>query len=121
MNAALKQIIDVLSTGGTHLGDLCWWSLSDATIDRTALESKWKNAGLSTELLPEPPTTEKAFKLAVRETQVGLVDRLIRIAIDDESTVVFAIVHEQKHDDGTLTYTQEAKVGLDLMSQTVGT
>ncbi len=69
----------------------------------------------------EPPTIEKAFKLAVRETQVGLVDRLLRLAVDDEAYVVFAVVHEQKHDDGTLTYTQEAKVGLELLTGTLNT
>lgn len=62
---------------------------------------------------PQPPTLEKAFKLAAREAAVGLCDRLIRLAVDDEATVVFAIVREEKHSDGTLTYTQEAKVGLE--------
>ena len=70
-------------------------------------------------MLPEPPTVEKAFKLAVRETQVGLGDRLIRPVIDNEASVVFAVVHEQKHDDGTLSYTQEAKAMLDLLTGTV--
>jgi hypothetical protein len=119
--AQLQSIINVLATGGTHLGDLCWWSLADASIDRQSLESKWKSTGLPMELLPEPPTVEKAFKLAVRETQVGLADRLIRPVIDNEASVVFAVVHEQKHDDGTLTYTQEAKVALELLTGTVGT
>jgi hypothetical protein len=121
MNAALSQLVSVLATGGTHLGDLCWWSLADASIDRQSLESKWRNTGLPMTLLPEPPTIEKAFKLAVRETQVGLVDRLLRVAVDDEASVVFAVVHEQKHDDGTLTYTQEAKVGLELLTGTLNT
>lgn len=116
MNAALHQLIDVLATGGTHLGDLCWWSLADASIDRQSLEAKWRGTGLPMTLLPDPPTIEKAFKLAVRETQVGLVDRLIRVAIDDETAVIFAIIHEQRHEDGTLTYTQEAKVWLELLS-----
>ena len=119
--AQLQSLINVLATGGTHLGDLCWWSLADASIDRQSLESKWKNTGLPMSLLPEPPTIEKAFKLAVRETQVGLVDRLLRLAVDDEASVVFAVVHEQKHDDGTLTYTQEAKVGLEMLTGTLNT
>jgi hypothetical protein len=119
--AQLKSLINVLATGGTHLGDLCWWSLADASIDRQSLESKWQSTGLPMELLPEPPTVEKAFKLAVRETQVGLADRLIRPVIDNEASVVFAVVHEQKHDDGTLTYTQEAKVALELLTGTLGT
>lgn len=121
MNAALNQLVNVLATGGTHLGDLCFWSLSEASIVRTDLESKWKSTGLAKELLPEPPTVGKAFKLAVRETQVGLTDRLIRPVIDNEASVVFAVVHEQKHDDGTLTYTQEAKAALDLLNSVVTT
>lgn len=119
--AQLQSIINVLATGGTHLGDLVFWTLSEAAISRSDLESKWKNTGLPVELLPEPPTVEKAFKLAVRETQVGLADRLIRLAVDDEASLVYAIVHEQKHDDGTLTYTQEAKAALDLLTGAVGT
>lgn len=119
MNAALNQLVSVLATGGTHLGDLCFWSLAEASIVRSDLESKWKSSGLALELLPEPPTVEKAFKLAVRETQVGLGDRLIRPVIDNEASVIFAVVHEQKHDDGTLSYTQEAKAMLDLLTGTV--
>ncbi|GMU61117.1 MAG: hypothetical protein AMXMBFR34_28800 [Myxococcaceae bacterium] len=121
MNSALTRLVGVLATGGTHLGDLCFWTLAEASIVRSDLESKWKTTGLPKELLPEPPTVEKAFKLAVRETQVGLADRLIRPVIDNEASVVFAVVHEQKHDDGTLTYTQEAKASLDLLHGTVTT
>jgi hypothetical protein len=119
MNAALNQLVGVLASGGTHLGDLCFWSLADASIVRSDLESKWKSSGLPRQLLPEPPTVEKAFKLAVRETQVGLADRLIRSVTDDEASVVFAVVHERKHDAGTLSYTQEAKVVLDLLTGSV--
>jgi hypothetical protein len=121
MNAALKNIVTALNTGGTHLGDLNFWVLSDAAISRSELESKWKQTGLPHQLLPEPPTLEKAFKLAAREAAVGLGDRLIRLAVDDEATVVFAIVREEKHPDGTLTYTQEAKVGLEMLTGNMGT
>lgn len=116
MNAAMKNLMDVLATGGTHLGDLCFWTLAEATISRADLESKWRSTGLAMALLPEPPTVVKAFKLAVRETQVGLADRLIRLAVEDEASVGFAVVHEQKHDDGTLSYTQEAKVSLEFLT-----
>lgn len=121
MNAALNKLVTVLATGGTHLGDLCFWTLADAAINRADLESKWRSTGLAMELLPEPPTVVKAFKLAVRETQVGLADRLIRLAVEDEASVVFAVVHEQKHDDGTLTYTQEAKVSLEFLTASTHT
>lgn len=114
MNAALKKITATLAKGGAHLGDIVFWALSDATITRTDLESKWKQTGLPTALLPEPVTLERSFKLAVREAQVGLGERLIRPLIDDEAHVVFAVVHEAKHAD-MLVYTQEAKIELDLL------
>lgn len=108
----IDTLMNVLATGGQHLGDLVWWSLAEAQIDRTTLAEKWAAAGLAVELLPEPPTLEKAFKLAVRETQVGLSDRLIRLAKDDEEQVVFGVVRERRHDDGSLEYHQEARVSL---------
>lgn len=118
MNAALKKITAALSNGGAHLGDIVFWALSDATITRTDLESKWAQIGLPTALLPEPVTIERSFKLAVRETQVGLGERLIRPLIDDETRVTFAVVHEGKHAD-MLVYNQEAKIELDLLHGTV--
>ncbi len=108
----IDSLINVLATGGQHLGDLVWWTLAEAQIDRTTLEAKWAPTGLPAELLPEPPTLEKAFKLAIRETQVGLSDRLIRLAKDDEEELVFGIVRERKLDDGTLDYHQEARIAL---------
>ncbi len=121
MNAALQNLTAVLSKSGQHLGDVVFWMLAEASTNRSDLESKWKAAQLPMELLPEPPTITKSFKLAVRETQTGLTDRLIRVAVDDESSVVFAIVHEARHADGTLVYTQEAKVSLELLTGTVST
>lgn len=121
MNAALKNLTAALSKGGQHLGDVTFWTLVDATVSRADLESKWAQAGLPAQLLPEPPTVAKAFKLAVRETQVGLADRLIRPVIDDEAQVVFAVVHEAKYPDGTLVYTQQCKLGLDLLTGTMST
>jgi hypothetical protein len=67
----IDTLINVLATGGQHLGDLVLWSLAEAQIDGKTLEEKWTPTGLPTELLPEPPTVEKAFTLAVQETQAG--------------------------------------------------
>ena len=117
----IDTLINVLATGGQHLGDLVWWSLAEAQVDRTTLETRWTTAGLAPEFLPEPPTPEKAFKLAAREAQVGQPDRLVRLAKDDEESLVFAVVHEQKHDDGTLIYNQEARVSLDHLTASVST
>lgn len=119
MNAALKNVIAALENGGTHLGDLCFWSLSSASMVRADLESKWNAANLPHQLLPEAPTVQKAFKLAAREAQVGVVDRLIRPVVEDASSVVFAVVHEARSDNGTLSYTQEAKTVLDVRAGSV--
>lgn len=115
----MNDLIAALSTGGQHLGDLVWWSLSEAQIDRTSLESKWLPTGLPSELLPELPTVEKALKVAVRESQVGLPDRLIRLARNDEEALVFGVVREQRHEDGLLTYQMEARISLDRAAGTL--
>ncbi len=114
MNAALKTLSAALARGGQHLGDIVFWSLGAASINRLDLESRWEQTGLPITLLPEPPTLEKAFKLAVRETHAGLTERLIRPLIDDEAHVVFAVVHEARHNE-VLVYTQEARIELNLL------
>jgi hypothetical protein len=110
----VEAIISALATGGRHLGDLVFWTLADAAVDRATFEARWQAAGLAAELLPEPPTTEKALKTAVREAAVGQQSRLIRLAVENEEALVFAVVLEEKHPEtGTLTYAQEAKIALD--------
>ena len=99
--------------GGEHLGDLIFWSLSDARVERVALEALWANAGLDADLLPDAPTADKAIKLAVREAAVGQGDRLLRLAKEDASEIVFAVVREQRPGDGSLDYHQEARIQLD--------
>ena len=116
----LDRLRSALTTGGEHLGDLIFWTLTDARIDRATLESYWKAAGLDTGLLPDEPTAERALKIAVREAQVGQRDRLIRLGCDDEEQVVFAVVHEQRDADGNVAYTQEARVRLDRKTEGLG-
>lgn len=111
--SALKLLKQTLARGGEHLGDLIWWSLSDARVDRGTLTTIWQEAGLPGELLPEPPTAEKAFKGAVREVQVGQPGRLLRLAKDSADEIVFGVVRETRAGDGTLAYFQEARVTLD--------
>jgi hypothetical protein len=108
----IERIKSALATGGEHLGDLLWWHLGDARIDRAELESIWTKGGLDAALLPDAPTAEKALKLAAREAQVGQRERLIRLGKEDEHEIVFAIVHEHRHEDGSLTFRQEARVVL---------
>lgn len=105
------------NAGGTHLGDLIFWSLGDARIDRKVLETVWAAAGLDHSLLPEPPTAEKALKLAVREAQVGQRECLIRLGKEDGSEIVFAVVRERRGVDGDLSYQQEARITLDRVHE----
>src|SRR3954453_519153 len=109
----IEKLKSVLSGGGPHLGDLLWWTLSDAAIDRASLEAHWAAAGLAPELLPEAPTAEKALKTAVREAALGQHDRLIRLGKETESEIVFAVVEEHKHPDGSVSYQQQTRIILD--------
>jgi hypothetical protein len=118
---SLEAVKSMLSTTGELLGTLLWWSLSDARIDRTALESLWLSAALSREHLPEPPTAEKALKTAVHDCALGQTGRLIRLGKEDLAEVVFAIVRESKHPDGSVSYSQEARVILDRTVERVST
>jgi hypothetical protein len=118
----IESIIAALASTGRHLGDMIFWQLSDASVDRATFEARWATAGLAKELLPEPPTAEKALKTAVREAAVGQQSRLIRVAVENEESLIFAVVLEEKHPDtGTLTYTQEARVSMDRAFGTLGT
>ena len=80
---------------------------------RTALVDR----GLDRGLLPELPTEERALKAAAKESQVGHVDYLVRLGKEDPAEVVFAIVHESREADGSLSYTQEARVRLDRIRE----
>ncbi|HYD55082.1 MAG TPA: hypothetical protein VEA99_20775, partial [Gemmatimonadaceae bacterium] len=104
------KLTSALNLGGQHLGDLIWWTLAEARIDRSTLENIWAGAQLAPELLPDPPTAEKALKAAVREAAVGQPDRLIRLGKEDEAEIVFAVVRETKHADGSVAYQQETRV-----------
>lgn len=109
----LEELKATLARGGEHMGDLVWWALADARIERAQLERNWTGAGLAPELLPEPPTAEKALKTAVRDVQVGQQGRLIRLGKEEEHEIVYAIVRETRHDDGSVSFAQEARVLLD--------
>jgi hypothetical protein len=41
-----EKLKTILAGGGAHLGDLLWWTLSDAAIDRSTLEAHWASANL---------------------------------------------------------------------------
>ncbi|HET9621327.1 MAG TPA: DUF6744 family protein [Kofleriaceae bacterium] len=115
----LQRLRTVLGKGTQHLGDIVFWQLADARVDRATLESLWRGAGLDAALLPEEPTAERALKQAVREAQIGQRDRLIRLGLDSDDEIVFAIVRENRDDAGNVTYLQEARVRLERASETI--
>jgi hypothetical protein len=115
----LDKLTTVLNKGGHHLGDMIWWTLAEARIDRGTLENIWASAQLAPEYLPDPPTAEKALKAAVREAAVGQPDRLIRLGKEDEAEIVFAVVRETKLTDGSISYQQETRVILDRKVESV--
>ena len=117
---SIERLKHALNSSGEHLGDLVWWFLSDASINRVELESRWKHSQLAADLLPEPPTAEKALKSAVKECSSGHPDRLIRLGYEDETQLTYGIVRESRSLVG-LTYVQEAKVSLDKVTQKVAT
>jgi hypothetical protein len=117
----LDKITSVLATGGKHLGDIVYWTLSEARIDRSTLENIWAAAQLSPAMLPEPPTAERALKTAVREAAVGQPERLIRLGLESEKEIIFAVVRETKHEDGSVSYAQETRVVLDRAAERVTT
>ena len=115
--SALERIKKNLNAGGQHLGDLIWWTLSDARLGRSTLESIWATAGLDPAHLPEPPTAEKAIKLAARMAATGQADRLVRLGKEAEDEIVFAVVNESRLPDGSVSYAQEARVILDRKTE----
>lgn len=114
---SIERIKTALAKGGEHLGDLVFWTLADARVERAELESLWTKSGLAAELLPDAPTAERALKLAVREAAVGHADQLVRLAKETPDEIVFAIVREQRPGDGSLDYTTEARIALDRLRQ----
>jgi hypothetical protein len=113
----IDKLKAVLAGDGAHIGDICFWMLSDAAIDRAALETHWLSAGLPPELLPEAPTAEKALKTSIREAAVGQHDRLIRLGKETETEIVFAVVHEKKLEDGSVSFNQETRITLDRKTE----
>ena len=109
---SLALIRSHLQTAGEHVGDMVWWTLEDARIGRARLEDVWTGARLSTALLPEPPTPEKALRAAVREAVVGHQDHLIRLGKDDDQELVFAVVEELRDGAGNVSHRQEARIAL---------
>lgn len=115
----LDKLASALAKGGQHLGDIVYWTLSEARIDRSTLEHIWNAASLSPAMLPDPTTAEKALKVAVREAAVGQPDRLIRLGLENETEIIFAVVRETKHEDGSVSYMQETRVVLDRATERV--
>lgn len=110
-----QELKQAFAKSGTHLGDLVWWSLDDARVNRQTLEQLWRARSLDPALLPEAPTPEKAFREACKEAAVGLKKngRELRLAFENANQVVFEL--ESFWWDGNKTeHSQEATVSLDL-------
>ena len=119
MEKQLELIRHHTNHGGQPLGDLLWWELVNPSVSRPELQKLWVQGALPTELLPEAPTAEKAFKTAAKEAQVGHPDRLLRLAVENELEIVYGIVCEKRDGIGGLQYQQEARVTLSRQSDTV--
>jgi hypothetical protein len=119
--SAIDMLRQTLSAGDQHLGDIVFWTLADARVERSTLERIWTGSGLAQGLLPEPPTLERSFKAAVKESQAGHPDLLLRLAKEDDQSIAFGIIKEHRHGDGQLTYTQQARVVLERASGQVRT
>jgi len=109
----LELIQHSLASSGEHIGDIVWWTLSDARLTHSRLTTVWHSHGLSPDLLPEEPTDEQAFRRAARSCQVGITDKLIRLGKEDTTELVFAIVAEDRLGDGSVKHHQETLVRLD--------
>lgn len=114
---SLHALKSVLGSAGEHLGDIVWWTLTEASTDRATLENIWCSAGLPHELLPEPPSAEKALKNSVRTCQVGQPDWLIRLGKEDEHELIFAVLYEERLGDGSVSHQQQARIILDRRSE----
>lgn len=110
---SLDLVKQSLARGDVHLGDVCFWALADADVERSTLERIWNSAGLSADLLPDPPSAERALKLSVREAQIGQKDLLLRLAQDTTEELGFGVVREDRDPTtGLLRYTREGTVTL---------
>lgn len=110
----LTGLVDLQAkAGGPHVGDMVWWTLADADVERQALVLAWQTAGLDPDLLPEVPTPEKALRAAVRAAQTGLRDQLVRLSYEGPDALVFVVKQEAKTLDHDTDYATLAKITLD--------
>ena len=109
----IQRIRSHLVTGGDHIGDVVWWTLADARVARAFLQTVWAQAGLAENHLPEAPTPEKALKTAIRDCQAGQPDRLVRLGKETETELIYSVVREQRHDNGSVSFHHETRVLLD--------
>lgn len=120
-NDTLRSITDATTKGDQHLGDIVFWNLSDASIDRATFEARWTAAGLDKALLPELPTAEKTLRVAINSAKTpGATDVLIRQSLRNDVEIVTAVVRETKHENGEPTYDVEATLRLDRALGTLG-
>ena len=106
--------------GGEHLGDLCWWELSEARVSRATLESMWTGAGLDVAHLPEAPTDQRALRQAVDGLHLRGTNILVRQSLKSAAEIAYAVVEESNKGDGTNGYRHLSTVRLDRATGSCG-
>ena len=103
-----------------HLGDIVFWALHDAEMNREELTKVWVNAGLNTDLLPPAQTASKALRQAVRA--VGAEHgKMLRAHPETDVKLVYSVVAEifERGADEDPEYTALSRFGLDKVSGTL--
>ena len=111
----VKQAIASSADTTKKLGDIVFWRLERARIERNRLLALWQTAQLDLGLLPDKNTPEKALRTAVDECKTGLTAQGISLvpARTTKDKLVFTVQQQHSDAQGDVTFTQEAKVTLE--------
>lgn len=117
----VKQAIASSADTTKKLGDIVFWRLERARIERNRLLALWQSAQLNPGLVPDANTPEKALRTAVDECQVGLKAKGIQLvaARTGKDKLIFTVQQQHTDSQGDVTFKQEAKVTLDRASSLI--
>lgn len=123
MNVAELQKVqsEILAQGGSHLGTLLWWSLSNNRVHHAALEDLARNHGLDPKYLPSPVKPVNAFRRAWRHANTRLSQGLmLRQIADTNDSIVVGLVEERANTAVMdLNYTTQAKITFDKLTESL--